>query len=66
MRNKKGLVFAGIGFELLGLIVAAVILGLHLDEKMNTQGIITAILIFLALAIWIFHLIVMMKKFEND
>ena len=68
MNKKKlrGLVFVGMGFELLGLMLGALYIGQILDEKLESQGIYTAILSFTALIIWVYHLVLLIKKFQNE
>lgn len=59
---NSGLKFAGIGFELAGLIAGASVLGQFLDEKYQQKGIFTVILILLAFVGWIIRLLKLLKK----
>ena len=64
--NKKALVFAGMGFELVGLILVGLYVGQYLDEKFNLGGIGTAGLAMLVLASWLWHLVILLKRFMQD
>lgn len=63
--NKQGILFAGIGFELVGLIMAAVFLGQWVDKKWNLNGLGIAGLCFIALIGWLVHLFVLLKQFTR-
>ena len=65
-RRKKGLVFAGMGFELAGLIVGGLYLGKHLDDTYNLKGLATAGMAFTVLAGWLVHLVILIKSFEKS
>jgi len=65
MKSKKAVVFAGMGFELAGLIVGGLYLGQYLDAVYNLKGIATAALALGALASWLIHLVVLIKKFQE-
>jgi len=58
--------FIGIGFEIIGLLVAAVFVGQYLDEKYQAKGLIMAGFIVLALTGWLIHLVAMLKNFERE
>lgn len=62
-QHHRGLVFTGIGFELVGLVIGAVTLGGVLDEKFDLKGIGTAGLIILCFIGWFCHLIVLLKGY---
>jgi hypothetical protein len=60
------LVFAGMGFELIGLVLGSLWLGTVLDEHFQTKGMWVAGMSVLALAGWILHLIQMLKMVERN
>lgn len=63
---NKYVLFIGIGFELIGLIVAAVLASNWLESKYPSKGMITAGLVLLALVGWFIHIMVLLKKVNND
>jgi hypothetical protein len=63
---KKGLVFLGMGFELLGLILGGLYLGQTIDKVMNWPGYGVAGVVICCLVSWLIHLIFMLKKFMNE
>ena len=65
-KNTKALVFAGMGFELVGLILAGLYLGQYLDKNFGFGGLGTAAMAMLVLASWIWHLVILLKKFNED
>lgn len=64
--DKKWVVFTGIGFELVGLVVAAIIVGGMLDHHFALSGFATAGLILIATGGWIYHLIILLQKVRKD
>lgn len=58
--------YLGIAFELTGLIIVFLYVGKYFDEKYELNGIAIAIGVLLAFAIWIFHLITLVKKWEKQ
>ena len=66
MKNNKGLIFMGMGFELVALVLSALYLGKIIDTHYGTKGIFTIILLLSMLVGWIYHLIHLLMKFEKD
>ncbi len=62
--KNRMIAFAGIGFELIGLLLGGAFLGQYLDTKYAVEGWWTAGLVILALIGWLVHLIVMLKSFQ--
>ena len=62
----KYLVFASIGFELVGLVIGCYYLGQILDEKFQTKGLIFVILTFFAIIAWLVRVIWLLKKFQKE
>lgn len=66
MKTNKYIVFAAMGIELVGLIVASLYLGQMLDQRYGTQGIIMVGLSLASLAGWLFHIVVLAKQIEKN
>lgn len=62
---NKYIIFAGIGFELIGLIIGSVFFGEYLETKWSTRGLWVAGLILLSLVGWMIHLIYMLKSVKR-
>jgi hypothetical protein len=65
-KNNRMAAFVGIGFEIVGLLVFAVLFGDYLDTYFAAKGLITAGLVVLALTGWVIHVVVMLRGFEKD
>jgi hypothetical protein len=65
MKKNKYIVFVAIGFELIGLIVGAILLGNYLLKNGYGQS-IQAFCILGAFLIWFISLIIKLKKMKND
>ncbi len=63
---NKYIVFAGIGFELVGLIVVSVYAGEYLETIKPTKGLWVAGLILLSLVGWMIHLLAMLKSTQKQ
>lgn len=63
---KKGLVFMGMGFELVGLILGCLYLGQELDKQMLWPGYSVATLVIFGLISWMVHLIYLLRRFMED
>jgi hypothetical protein len=59
---NKYVVFIGIGFELIGLILVAVYLSEYLEKIHPSKGIITAGLVLLALVGWFVHILILLRR----
>jgi hypothetical protein len=66
MKTNKYIVFVGMGFELVGIIVSAVIFGQILDQKYQTKGFAIIVLSLGGLVGWIYHLVVLAEKLEKS
>jgi len=64
--NKQGIVFAGMGFELVGLMLASVYVGQAIDKKMGWSGYSMAGLMMLSLLAWIVHIVILLGKEEKE
>lgn len=62
---NKYIVFTGIGFELIGLIIGSVYLGSFLESKYSLKGLWTAIFIIISMVAWIIHIVIMLKKVQK-
>ncbi len=63
---QKGLVFIGMGFELLGLILGGLYLGQIVDKAMGWPGYGLAMIVVACLVSWIVHLVFLLKRFMNE
>lgn len=61
----KYYIFAGMGFELVGLVLVTSILGSYLDEKYNLNGVCLVSLSFLGLISWFYHLVVLIRAIDK-
>lgn len=66
MENKKGLIFIGLGFELVGLIMATLYVGRLIDETYGWSGLGVASMVLLGTAGWFYHLIILLKRFMEE
>jgi MFS family permease len=64
--KDKRLIFMGIGFELVGLVIGSVYFGGILDAHFGWQGMGVVGLIVLTFAGWLVHFIVLIKRFMAD
>jgi hypothetical protein len=63
---NKGIVFMGMGFELLGAILGGLYLGAFIDKEMGWPGYGTAATVVACLVSWMVHLVYMLKKFMEE
>ncbi|KYG66719.1 hypothetical protein AZI86_06655 [Bdellovibrio bacteriovorus] len=63
---KRYIIFASIGFELVGLIVGSYYLGQTLDEKYQTNGLIFVGLSFACLIGWLTRVIWMIRRIQKE
>lgn len=64
MKNK-GLIFAGMGFEAVGVVLAAIWLGEWLDQSFQAKGLFTILLSFIGLGGWFAHILFMLKQMNK-
>jgi len=62
---NKYIVFAGVGFELVALIIVSVYAGEYLEQINPTKGLWVAGLILLSLVGWMIQLVFMLKKTDT-
>ena len=63
---NKYMVFMGIGFELVGIVLAGLFLANELEKRYPSQGLITVAVIVLGLIGWLIHLVYVMKSEQNQ
>jgi hypothetical protein len=63
---KKAAIFMGIGFELVGLILGAWVIGRVVDNYFHWNGYGVATFVVVVMLGWMYHLIVLLKKFMDD
>ncbi len=66
MSLGKYLIFASIGFELIGLILGAFYLGNYLDDKYQGHGLYFVILAFVALIGWLLQIVLFLRRFQKE
>ncbi len=60
------MIFAGMGFELVGIVLAGLYIGQKLDEVYDWGGLGVAGMIILATGGWIYHLIHLLKRYVDN
>lgn len=63
---KKYLIFASMGFELVGIMLGSIYLGQALDKTYDTQGLALIALMFIGLVSWLTHVILLLRRFQNE
>ncbi|NUM59563.1 MAG: AtpZ/AtpI family protein [Bdellovibrionaceae bacterium] len=59
---NKYVLFIGIGFELIGLIVVSLLVSNYFEEKYQTKGTLTSVVILIALIGWFIHIYFLLSK----
>lgn len=65
MQNKF-IVFTGLGFEMVGLVLGSMWLGSMIDAYYHLPGLGTAGLIILTMVGWIYHLVFMLNRMMKE
>lgn len=63
---NRGIVFLGIGFELIALCVGGYFLGDFVDNHYGWKNVASSYLVLVLLIGWFVHLIYLLRKFERD
>lgn len=63
---KSGMIFMGLGFELVGLVLGCIYIGGVIDEHMGWGGYASVSLILISTIGWLVHLIIILKKFQEN
>jgi F0F1-type ATP synthase assembly protein I len=66
MKHNRYLVFTAVGFELIGIIVVAILTGQELDKRYDLKGMGMVGLSMLGLAGWIYHVVMLAKTLEKN
>lgn len=64
--QNKGMVFMGMGFELVILILAGAYFGDLIDKHFGWKGYASVTFIVLFLGSWFYHLLVLLKKVNEE
>lgn len=64
--NSKAIVFAAMGFELIGLILGCIFIGQYVDQNFDTSGLGLVGFSALGLVGWLVHIVLLLKKYEAD
>ncbi len=63
---NKGIVFFGIGFELVALCAGGFFLGEFIDKEMGWKATASSYLVLILLVGWFVHLFYLLRQFERD
>lgn len=63
---NRYLIFASMGFELVGIMLASIYLGQKIDENYGTKGVALIALMFIGLASWLAHMIMLLRQIEKN
>lgn len=64
--DNKGIVFLGIGFELIAMCVGGYFMGDYIDQQMGWNGFARTYLVLALLVSWFTHLFYLLRKFERE
>lgn len=64
--NNRGVVFFGIGFELVAMCVGGYFLGQFIDDYMGWKAFASTYLVLVLLISWFVHLFYLLRKFERE
>ncbi len=65
-KTGKGLVFAGLGMEIIGMMIGSVIVGREVDKLTGWPGYSVIFLVLASFGVWVWHIIAIAKKFMQD
>lgn len=63
---NNGIVFFGIGFELMALCIGGYVLGGYIDQHFGWKNTASTYLVLLLMIGWFVHLIYLLRRFEKD
>lgn len=63
---NNGMVFVGMGFEIVAAILGAIYVGGLIDHQFGWNGMATISLIILFFIGWVVHIVVLLKRFTDD
>ena len=64
-KQNPYIIFSAMGFELVGVMGIAVILGKYTDEQMGWNNSALIVYSLLGLIIWFYHFVLLLKKIES-
>lgn len=64
--DRQYVVFLGLGFEILGLVVSMVYIGSLVDEHYHWEGMGVAAGAVLAMVAWLVHVIVILRRLDPE
>ena len=65
-KRNPGVVFIGMGFEAVFIVIGSVFVGEAVDKAMGWHGLGVAIVLVLGLVAWFVHMIVMVRQFMKE
>jgi Putative F0F1-ATPase subunit Ca2+/Mg2+ transporter len=63
---KKYLVFVGMGFELIGIVLAGLWIGMWLENQKPMKNLWPVLLVFLGLSGWFYRVTLLLKKINKE
>jgi hypothetical protein len=60
------MVFVGVGFEAIGVVLASIWLGQWLDGYFSVQGLFTILFCFVGLGGWFAHIVFLLRKMNKN
>jgi hypothetical protein len=60
------MVFVGVGFEAVGVVLASIWLGQWLDESFQMKGLFTILFSFVGLGGWFAHIVFLLKRLNKQ
>lgn len=64
MKNKW-IVFTGLGFEIIGILLISIFVGEYFDNYLKLKGFLTITFCFLGLGGWFAHILNLIKKVDK-
>jgi hypothetical protein len=64
--KNKWMVFVGVGFEAVGVVLASIWLGQWLDESFQMKGLFTILFSFVGLGGWFAHIVFLLKRLNKQ
>lgn len=64
--RNKGLIFVGIGIELIGIELSFIYIGRMVDKEMNWPGFGVAFFGIAGLTIWLWHVVRLLRQFDQE
>lgn len=63
---KKYLVFIGMGFELIAIVLVSLWIGMWIEARNPMKNAWPVVLVFISLGAWLYRVILLLKKINNQ